>query len=139
MTRLRGISQTVHERLRWAVPAGQRFGPSGGRVRSSRRHDRALRGSSSVHGPARRERLRESAAELTRRAPVMTSIAKKSIATVFAGTVLAVGVASPASAQPVIQDGLVNVTIGDVTVTDTVDVAASAAVVACDLVDVGAA
>ncbi len=38
-----------------------------------------------------------------------------------------------------IQDGLVNVTIGDITVTDTVDVAASAAVVACDLVDVGAA
>ena len=33
----------------------------------------------------------------------MTSIAKKSIATVFAGTVLAVGAASPASAAPPVQ------------------------------------
>jgi hypothetical protein len=62
----------------------------------------------------------------------MTSIARKSIATVFAGTVLAVGVASPASAQPPIQiqDGLVNVAIGDVTVQDTVDIGVAAQVVA---------
>jgi hypothetical protein len=67
----------------------------------------------------------------------MASYARKSIVTLIAGTALAAGIATPASAQPVIQDGLVNITIGDVTVTDTVDVAASAAVVACDLVDVG--
>jgi hypothetical protein len=58
----------------------------------------------------------------------MTSLAKKSIATVFAGTVLAVGVASPASAQR--QDGLVNVAIGDVTVQDAVDIGVAAQVVA---------
>ncbi len=51
----------------------------------------------------------------------MTSIAKKSIATLFAGTVLAVGVASPASAQP--QDGLVNIVVGDVTILEDVNVA----------------
>jgi hypothetical protein len=69
----------------------------------------------------------------------MTSIAKKSIATVFATTVLAVGVASPASAQPVIADGLVNVVVGDITVEDAVDLnaAVAAALNACDLVDVG--
>ena len=60
----------------------------------------------------------------------MTSIAKKSIATVFAGTVLAVGVASPASAQRVDQDGLVNVNVGDVTLEDTVDLNVAAAVAA---------
>jgi hypothetical protein len=67
----------------------------------------------------------------------MTSLAKKSIATVFAGTALAVGVASPASAQPVIADGLVNVVVGDITIEDAVDlnVAAAAAVTACDLID----
>jgi hypothetical protein len=68
----------------------------------------------------------------------MTSIARKSIATVFAGTVLAVGIASPASAQTR-QDGLVNVVVGDVTILEDVNIAAAvdAAVQACDLVDVG--
>lgn len=56
--------------------------------------------------------------------------------TAFAGSLLFTGAVAPASAAPVIQDGLVNVTIGDITVTDTVDVAASAAITACDLVDV---
>lgn len=58
----------------------------------------------------------------------MTSLAKKSIATVFAGTVLAVGVASPASAQQ--QDGLVNVVVGDITIAEDVNVAAVVDVVA---------
>ena len=60
----------------------------------------------------------------------MTSIAKKSIATVFAGTVLAVGVASPASAATTKQDGLVNVNVGDVTILEDVNIAAAVPVVA---------
>jgi len=68
----------------------------------------------------------------------MASYAHKTIATLFAGTVLAVGVASPASAQTK-QDGLVNVVIGDVTILEDVNIAAAvdAAVQACDVVDVG--
>ena len=58
----------------------------------------------------------------------MTSLAKKSIATVFAGTVLAVGVASPASAQQ--QDGLVNVNVGDVTILEDVNIGVAAQVAA---------
>ncbi len=66
----------------------------------------------------------------------MTSLAKKSIATLFAGTVLAVGVATPASAQP--QNGLVNVVVGDVTIAEDVNVAAVVGVAAtvCDVVNV---
>ena len=60
----------------------------------------------------------------------MTSIAKKSIATLFAGTVLAVGVVSPANAQPVEQDGLVNVNVGDNTLRDAVDIGVAAQVAA---------
>ncbi len=52
------------------------------------------------------------------------TIARKSIATLFAGTVLAVGVASPASAQTR-QNGLVNVNVEDVTVQVPVAVAAN--------------
>jgi hypothetical protein len=59
----------------------------------------------------------------------MTSIARKSIGTVFAGTVLAVGIASPASAQTR-QDGLVNVNVGDVTILEDVNIAAAVDVVA---------
>jgi hypothetical protein len=59
----------------------------------------------------------------------MTSIAKKSMATVFAGTVLAVGVSSPASAATK-QDGLVNVNVGDVSVLQDVNIAAAVDVVA---------
>jgi hypothetical protein len=69
----------------------------------------------------------------------MTSYAKKTIATLFAGGVLAVGVASPASAQPInVQDGLVNVAVGDVTILEDVNVGVAAVVGAniCD-VDVG--
>ena len=60
----------------------------------------------------------------------MASYAKKSIATLFAGTVLAVGVASPASAQTTRQDGLVNVNVGDVTILEDVNIAAAVDVVA---------
>ena len=58
----------------------------------------------------------------------MTSHTNKSIATASAGTVLAVGVASPASAQQ--QDGLVNVVVGDITIAEDVNVAAVVDVVA---------
>jgi hypothetical protein len=60
----------------------------------------------------------------------MASYAKKSIATLFAGTVLAVGIASPASAQTTRQDGLVNVNVGDVTVAEDINIAAAVDVVA---------
>ena len=59
----------------------------------------------------------------------MTSFTRKSIATVFAGTVLAVGVASPAAAQTK-QDGLVNVSVGDVTIAEDINIAAAVDVVA---------
>jgi hypothetical protein len=60
----------------------------------------------------------------------MTSIARKSIATLFAGTILSVGVASPATAQPVDQDGLVNVNVGDNTLRDAVNIGVAAQVAA---------
>jgi hypothetical protein len=60
----------------------------------------------------------------------MASYAKKSVATLFAGTVLAVGIASPASAQPVDQDGLVNVNVGDVTILEDVNIGVAAQVAA---------
>jgi hypothetical protein len=67
----------------------------------------------------------------------MASYAQKSIATLFAGTVLAVGVASPASAQTK-QDGLVNVNVGDVTILEDVNIAAAvdAVAVLCPAVSV---
>jgi hypothetical protein len=69
----------------------------------------------------------------------MASYARKTIVTLFAGTALAAGIATPASAQPVIADGLVNVVVGDITIEDAVDLnaAVAAALNACDLVDVG--
>ena len=68
----------------------------------------------------------------------MASYAKKSVATLFAGTIIAVGIASPASAQTR-QDGLVNVNVGDITILEDVNIAAAvdAAVQLCDAVDVG--
>jgi hypothetical protein len=66
----------------------------------------------------------------------MTSIAKKSVATVFAGTVLAVTVASPASAQTR-QDGLVNVNVEDVNVTVPVTAVVQVVAQLCDLADLG--
>jgi hypothetical protein len=61
----------------------------------------------------------------------MTSYVRKAIVPLAAGAALVVGAAAPASAQTTqIQDGLVNVAVGDVTVTDVADVAVAAAVAA---------
>ena len=54
----------------------------------------------------------------------MARYVQKSIATLFAGTVLAVGIASPASAQE--QDGLVNVNVGNVTILEDVNIGVAA-------------
>ena len=59
----------------------------------------------------------------------MASYAKKSVATLFAGTILAVGIATPASAQTQ-QDGLVNVNVGDVTILEDVNIGVAAQVAA---------
>ena len=66
----------------------------------------------------------------------MASYVRKTAATLFAASALAVGVAGPASAQ-VEQDGLVNANVGDITIQD-VNVTAVVGVVAtlCDVVDV---
>ncbi len=68
----------------------------------------------------------------------MTSFARKTIVTVFAGTALAVAGATPASAQPN-QDGLVNVVVGDITIAEDVNIGVAALIAAnvCDAVDVG--
>jgi hypothetical protein len=60
----------------------------------------------------------------------MASYARRTIVTLFAGTALAAGIATPASAQPVIQDGLVNVNVGDVVVQDAVDIGVAAQIAA---------
>jgi hypothetical protein len=60
----------------------------------------------------------------------MTGYARKMIVPLAAGAAVVVGAAAPASASTQIQDGLVNVAVGDITVTDAVDVAAAAAVAA---------
>jgi hypothetical protein len=59
----------------------------------------------------------------------MAGYVRKSIVTVFAGAALVAGAASPASAQP-IQDGLVNVAVGDVTILEDVNVGVAAVVAA---------
>jgi hypothetical protein len=61
----------------------------------------------------------------------MTGYVRKMIVPLAAGAALVVGAAAPASAQTTqIQDGLVNVAVGDIIVNDAVDVAAAAAVAA---------
>lgn len=62
---------------------------------------------------------------------------RKMFASLFASVVLIGGLAGGASAQ-VEQDGLVNVNIGDVTVTDTIDAAVVAVANVCPNVNVGA-
>lgn len=47
-----------------------------------------------------------------------------------AGALLAAGTAGPASAATQFQDGLVNVAVGDITITDAVDVGVAAQVAA---------
>jgi hypothetical protein len=62
---------------------------------------------------------------------------RKMMASLYASALLFVGLAGTASAQ-VEQDGLVNVNIGDVTLTDTVDAAVLVAANVCPNVNVGA-
>ena len=62
---------------------------------------------------------------------------RKMMASLYASSLLFVGLAGTASAQ-VEQDGLVNVNIGDVTLTDTVDAAVLVAANVCPNVNVGA-
>jgi hypothetical protein len=62
---------------------------------------------------------------------------RKMMASLYASALLFVGLAGTASAQ-VEQDGLVNVNIGDVTLTDTVDAAVLIAANVCPNVNVGA-
>src|SRR5215218_5392551 len=78
------------------------------------------------------------ASENDERGTTMASYARRTAATLIAGTALAVSIAAPASAQTK-QDGLVNVVIGDVTILEDVNIAVAvdAAVQACDAVDVG--
>jgi hypothetical protein len=61
---------------------------------------------------------------------------RKMMASLFASAMLFAGLAGSASAQE--QDGLVNVNIGDVTVTDTIDAAVLLAANVCPNVNVGA-
>lgn len=70
---------------------------------------------------------------------------KKLVASLFAATLMSITAAAPASAQPVVTGGLVNVTIVDaldVVVKDVnvaVGVAANVAAVLCDTADINAA
>lgn len=72
----------------------------------------------------------------TERDITMTRYARRTAATLFASTALAVGIATPASAQT--QNGLVNVVVGDITIAEDVNVAAVVGVAAtvCDVVNV---
>jgi len=58
----------------------------------------------------------------------MASYVKKSIVTLFAGAAMVTATAGPASAQ--VQDGLVNVAIGDITILEDVNIGVAAQVVA---------
>jgi hypothetical protein len=62
---------------------------------------------------------------------------RKMVAALFTSAFLFAGFGGAASAQ-VQQDGLVNVNIGDVTITDTVDAAVSIVANVCPNVNVGA-
>ncbi len=62
----------------------------------------------------------------------MTRYAWRTIISVFAAAAVVGGVAAPASAAPVRQDGLVNVSVGDITISDiNVAVAAQIAATVC--------
>lgn len=60
---------------------------------------------------------------------------KRFFATLSASALMAFGLAGPAGAQPVEQDGLVNVVVGDVTIAEDVNVAVGANIAAtvCDI------
>lgn len=59
-----------------------------------------------------------------------TTYARRTILTVFAAAAVVGGAAAPASAAPQFQDGLVNVAVGDITITDAVDIGVAAQVAA---------
>ena len=62
----------------------------------------------------------------------MVSYARRSVVTLFAGTAIAVAAAGPASAATQTQNGLVNVAVGDVTISDiNIGVAAQIAATVC--------
>ncbi|MBA2417742.1 MAG: hypothetical protein H0V59_02195 [Nocardioidaceae bacterium] len=64
----------------------------------------------------------------------MTSFKRMSIVSLFAGAVVLGGAAAPASAATQDQDGLVNVAVGDITLSDiNVGVAAQIAAQVCGL------
>ncbi len=60
----------------------------------------------------------------------MNSTARKAIVSLLASGVVMVGAAAPASAATQTQDGLINVAVGDVTITDAVDIGVAAQVAA---------
>ncbi|MBA3798798.1 MAG: hypothetical protein H0X18_06830 [Geodermatophilaceae bacterium] len=60
----------------------------------------------------------------------MTSYARKSLVTLFAGAAVFAGAGAASAAGPQIQDGLINVAVGDVTITDAVDVGVAAQIAA---------
>lgn len=60
----------------------------------------------------------------------MASYTRKTLVTLFAGAALATGIASPASAAPQVQDGLVNVAVGDVAILNDADIGVAAQVAA---------
>lgn len=56
----------------------------------------------------------------------MTSYVRKTVVSLFAGTALLAGAAGTATAATQTQDGLVNVAVGDITITDAVDIGVAA-------------
>lgn len=60
----------------------------------------------------------------------MTSYARKSLVTLFAGAAVFGSVGTASAAGPNFQDGLINVAVGDVTITDAVDIGLAAQVAA---------
>jgi len=82
-----------------------------------------------VHTPDRRACGEGTGSTSTRRHHDRPSSVRTSTVTLLAGAALATGVATPATAQPV-QDGLINVAVGDVTILEDVRVALAAQVAA---------
>ena len=60
----------------------------------------------------------------------MNNIARKTMLTLAASGAVVMGAAAPASASTQLGDGLINVQVGDITVTDVVDVQVAAEVAA---------
>ncbi len=60
----------------------------------------------------------------------MNSYARNSLVTLFAGAAVFAGAGAASAAGPQIQDGLVNVAVGDVTITDAVDIGVAAQIAA---------